>query len=241
MPRHDVFICYSSKDEARARAILAHLEQHGIRCWISSRDVRPGRNYQDSIVEAIESAKIILFLLSEFSNKTGEVKKELSLASSFDHAVIPLRLTDTKPNAALLYELATRQWIDAFPDLDVALGKVVAAMKETLRGVADAPAPTPATAGEPAAPPAEPSPPPAWPAGGAAGVPVVVPGSAQFEALRIALARHVGPIAKILVQRAAADAGNLDTLCERLAQHVSVPADRAAFLRAVRAQLPVSS
>src|ERR1700731_71302 len=82
MPMHDIFICYSSQDEDKARGVLTRLEARGFKCWISSRDVAPGRNYQEDIVRAIEEAKVILFLFSEASNKTSEVKKELSLASS---------------------------------------------------------------------------------------------------------------------------------------------------------------
>src|SRR5580700_10712080 len=98
MGKHDIFVCYSSKDEQQARAVVRQLEAHGFTCWISSRDVHPGHNYQESIVQAIETSKSIVFLFSDSSNKTNEVKKELSLASSFDIPVIPLRLTATRPN-----------------------------------------------------------------------------------------------------------------------------------------------
>src|SRR6266566_4263850 len=74
MPSHDIFICFSSKDEATAHAVVRFLEGRGRKCWISSRDVRPGRNYQESIVQAIQTAKLIVFLFSEYSNKTTEVK-----------------------------------------------------------------------------------------------------------------------------------------------------------------------
>jgi hypothetical protein len=182
-----------------------------------------------------------MFLLSEFSNTTGEVKKELSLASSFDIPVIPLRLTPTTPNAALQYELSTRQWIDAFPHLEAALDKAVAAVRETLliggtaqeasrskikpRTTKPSPKPRP---GEAAAPP---PPPP----------PIVAPGSEAFEAIRALLAHHVGPIAKILVQKAAADAQSIDAFCEQLASHVHPAPERAKFVRAARQRLPGGS
>jgi hypothetical protein len=67
--------------------------------------------------------------------------------------------------------------------------------------------------------------------------PLLVPDSPEFEATRALLARHVGPIAKVLVQKAAAEAQSFDDLCERLAVHVRTPGDRAAFLQAARARL----
>ncbi len=39
--------------------------------------------------------------------------------------------------------------------------------------------------------------------------------------MRALLARHIGPIAKIFVQKAATEARSLDEFCERLAAHVS--------------------
>jgi hypothetical protein len=65
----------------------------------------------------------------------------------------------------------------------------------------------------------------------------VAAGSADFEAIRALLARHVGPIAKVFVQKAAADARSPDDFCERLATHVQAPAERGAFLQAARARL----
>ena len=51
-----IFICFSSKDEAIACEVVESLEFKGLKCWISSRDVPPGQNYQETIVQAIEGA-----------------------------------------------------------------------------------------------------------------------------------------------------------------------------------------
>jgi eukaryotic-like serine/threonine-protein kinase len=71
--------------------------------------------------------------------------------------------------------------------------------------------------------------------------PLVAIGSKQFEAIRALLARHIGPIAKVLVEKAAKEAGTPDEFCERLAANVTAPADRAAFVQAVKAQLVAKS
>jgi TIR domain len=241
MSSHDIFVCFSSKDDSAARDVVRRLEARALKCWISSRDVRPGQNYQEAIVEALQTAKIIVFLLSEFSNSSGEIRKELSLASSFGAAVIPLRLTAVMPTGALRYELATRQWIDAFPDREEALDRVADAAHQVLTGGADG-------AEDESAAPDRVAPLRSWgeamrPPPPAAGsrptrAPIVSTGSAEFDAIRMLLARHVGPIAKILVEKAAADARSVDDFCERLAAHVAIPADRTAFLKAVRQRVP---
>ena len=71
--------------------------------------------------------------------------------------------------------------------------------------------------------------------------PLVASDSPEFEAVRALLARHVGPIAKVLLQKASTEARSLDEFFERLGAHVSAPADRAAFLQAARARLAVKS
>jgi len=144
------------------------------------------------------------------------------------------------PSGALRYELATRQWIDIFPDREYALGKLADTIRIVLNGTDAAKA---SLAG--ASPIAEPAatrtsaqieqPQPATRA------PIVVAGSEEFEAIRALLVRHVGPIAKVLVQKAAAQAGSRDDFCDRLATHIKVPAERNAFLLAAQARLLVKS
>lgn len=38
---YDIFVSYSSKDKPVADAVVAGLEQKGIRCWIAPRDLTP--------------------------------------------------------------------------------------------------------------------------------------------------------------------------------------------------------
>lgn len=49
------------------------------------------------------------------------------------------------------------------------------------------------------------------------------------------LTQHIGPLAKILVKRAAHETTNLDELYQRLAQHIDSPDERTQFLRCARA------
>src|SRR5215213_10899214 len=57
---HDVFISHSAVDKAVARAACAVLESHGIRCWIAPRDVRPGMDWAESIIDAINDTKVMV-------------------------------------------------------------------------------------------------------------------------------------------------------------------------------------
>jgi hypothetical protein len=234
-----VFICFSSKDKDAALEIVDFLEREGLDCWISVRDVPGSHNYQETIIHALERATCIVFLFSHASSESGEIKKELSVAASLGAPVFPLRLDPVTPKGALRYELATRQWIDIFEDRDEGLARLVEDIRSKIHNNSASAAagaddlresPAPRIADVVVEPP---------PAKKRTRVraPIVAPGSREFEAMRSLLARHIGPIAKIYVEKAATQAKTKDDFCERLAAHINAPADRTAFLNAARAQL----
>ncbi len=117
-----VFISHSSRDKEVAETLCQALEKRGIACWISSRDIGPGQNFQEAIVNAVTGARVMVLVFSSSANNSDEIKKELALASQNRLAVIPTRVEDVMPTAAFKYELATRQWIDIFKNWEQAIG-----------------------------------------------------------------------------------------------------------------------
>jgi hypothetical protein len=120
-----IFITYSSKDQKVARTICTALENRGLACWISFRNVKPGENYQEQIVKAIRTAKIMVLVFTANANNSNEIKKELALASQHNLIVIPVRIEDVTPSEAFAYEFATRQWIDLFGDWEDSITRLV--------------------------------------------------------------------------------------------------------------------
>ena len=53
----------------------------------------------------------------------------------------------------------------------------------------------------------------------------------ELERAQAALTQFVGPIARVLVRRAAANASSVEVLWQALSTHIELPAERAAFLR----------
>ena len=120
-----IFITYSSKDQKVARTICTALENRGLNCWISARNVKPGQNYQEQIVRAIRAARVMVLVFTANANNSNEIKKELALASQNNLVVIPVRIEDVAPNEAFAYEFATRQWIDLFEDWEKSISELV--------------------------------------------------------------------------------------------------------------------
>jgi len=119
-----VFVSHSSKDHKLAMTICGALEKRGCPCWISSRDIGAGENFQEAIVGAIKSAKAMVLVFSRNANDSAEIKKELALASEYGVVVIPVRAEDVIPTGAFKYELSTRQWVDLFQNWEQAIERL---------------------------------------------------------------------------------------------------------------------
>ena len=89
------------------------------------RDVPPGANYQEAIVQSLRNARAMVLVFSDAANSSDEIKKELSLASRYHVPVIALRLEEVEPSDAFAYELSTRQWINAFEGWDRSIDALV--------------------------------------------------------------------------------------------------------------------
>src|SRR4051812_5930771 len=135
-----VFISYATADRGEALKVCKAIERRGTRCWISTRDVPPGANYQEAIVQSLRSARAVALVFSEAANSSDEIKKELSLASRYNVPVITLRLKDVEPSDAFAYELSTRQWINAFEGWDKAIDTLVSRVEQISTSGPSAPA-----------------------------------------------------------------------------------------------------
>ena len=120
-----VFVSYATADRKEALSVCKAIERRGLNCWISTRDVAPGENYQEAIVRALRGSRAMVLVFSEAANNSDEIKKELSLASRYHIPVMALRIEDVEPSDAFAYELSTRQWIDAFSGWDRSIDSLV--------------------------------------------------------------------------------------------------------------------
>jgi tetratricopeptide (TPR) repeat protein len=122
---HDVFISYSSNDKSFAEAMCAQLENRRIRCWIAPRDVQPGRDYAACLVEAIESTRVVVLILSAGSNSSPHVLREVERAVSGGKPVIPFRIEDVPLSKSMQYYVSSPHWLDALtPPLEAHLERL---------------------------------------------------------------------------------------------------------------------
>ncbi len=123
---HDVFVSYSVKDKTTADAICAALEANGIRVWIAPRDVMPGSDWGESIIDAIEQSRVMILVFSSNSNASPQIKREIERAVNKGVTVVPFRIDEIEPSKTLEYFISTQHWLDAFtPPLSKHLDKLV--------------------------------------------------------------------------------------------------------------------
>jgi hypothetical protein len=120
---HDVFISYSSKDKSAADAVCATLESRGIRCWIAPRDILPGADWGEAIINAIEASRLMLLVFSSNANESQQVRREIERAVNKSVVIVPLRIEDAPMSKSLEFFISAQHWFDALtPPLQAHLG-----------------------------------------------------------------------------------------------------------------------
>lgn len=110
----DVMISYSQPDKQIADEICTGLETRGINCWIAPRNIPPGADYQEAIVDAINGSTVFVLVLSSHSNESPFVRREVTIALTKRVTIIPVRIEDVPPSKAMEFLISTPQWIDAY-------------------------------------------------------------------------------------------------------------------------------
>jgi hypothetical protein len=133
---HDVFISFSSVNDDVARKVCDALEESGeIKCWIAFRDIIPSANYAEQLVEAIESCKLLLLILSDESNQSPQVSREIERAGSKGIPILPLRIEDVALSKSMEYFISSHHWLDAFEeDIEEYLPALKTAVESSILG-----------------------------------------------------------------------------------------------------------
>jgi hypothetical protein len=140
---HDVFVSYSNQDKPVGDAVCAALEARGVRCWIAPRDIVPGQEWGNAIVEAISAARVMVLVFSHNANASPHIKREVERAVHRGLVIVPFRIEAVLPEASLEYFLGTPHWLDAMtPPLEAHLERLAEVVSSFL-GAAGASPPSP--------------------------------------------------------------------------------------------------
>ena len=130
-----VFISFASVDLPLVHRLVASLEQAGVRCWFSERDIEPAASYPAAITDAVKRSGAVLLLLTAAANQSPHVVREIELAFSARRPILPVRIAGAVPSPDLQYFLSRTQWLDAGAAVDDdELAAVRARLTDLLRG-----------------------------------------------------------------------------------------------------------
>lgn len=212
MKAREVFVSYSQADRECAFQLVSQLEARGIGVWVAPRDISPATDWAEAIIEAISGARLMVLVFSAACNASPQVRREVERAVHREIPVLPFRIEDVLPARSLEYFLSTPHWLDAFPP---PREPHFARLSAHIQGLLSSVSPTVASV---------------------TGMrnQLLSLDVTEMESLERRLAHYVGPVAKLLVKRAAAKASSLEELTQMLAAEVEAAPARKQFLEACR-------
>ena len=113
-----VFISHSSENAELAKELCGKLENNGFPCFLAPRDIRSGFEYAEEIINGIDSSDVMVLLLSEASNSSPHVLREIERAVSKKKTIIVYKLEEVVLSKSLEYFLMTHQWVNDKPGRD---------------------------------------------------------------------------------------------------------------------------
>ena len=112
----EVFVSYSRSDAARVLALTDRLRAAGVSLWIDQGGIDAASLWSQQIVAALESAKVLLLVITEAAAQSSNVAKEVMLFSERNGAILPVHLEPTVIPSTLKYQLAGIQHVEYYRD-----------------------------------------------------------------------------------------------------------------------------
>ena len=108
-----IFISHSTQDKKIADKVIGYLESQKFTCWVAPRDISPGMDWAESIIDGIDSASLMILIVSNRSNKSPQVRREVERAVSKGVTIIPVITEKIELSKWMQYYVSAHQWIDA--------------------------------------------------------------------------------------------------------------------------------
>ncbi len=133
----DIFISYRRSDQAKAELLHRLLAERGVDAWYDAL-LKAGEDWRTKTAQALVDAPVFVLLFSKNAAQSDDIIKELSAATFQKKTVIPVRIEDIHPEGAFLYELASRNWFDAFNNTEARLAVLADQLAGLVHGGAEA-------------------------------------------------------------------------------------------------------
>ena len=206
------FLSYARSDQAFALRLAHDLKAASVDVWVDQFDIGIGQNWDRAVEAAVRGCAGFIMILSPRSVTSENVADEVSVAIEGAKHIIPILYE----KCAVPMRLARVQYIDSTFDYQIALQRCTSLILSTHVGVCvPISHPTDADAASEAA-----AAPERW--------------SGQvFDEAEKKLVAFVGPVARLLVQKAALSANSEAELYQQLAVAIPQETERLTFFKSV--------
>lgn len=137
MANKDVFISYKAEEFDDANWVKCTLENNGISCWMAPASIPGGSSYASEIPQAIRSCKVFVLLLSEKSQQSKWVPRELDQAINENKIVMPFMLENCALKDDFNFYLTNVQRYAAYESKAKAIEKMIQEIKSVLGATID--------------------------------------------------------------------------------------------------------
>ncbi|MBQ8789791.1 MAG: toll/interleukin-1 receptor domain-containing protein [Ruminiclostridium sp.] len=118
-----IFISHSSANADISENICSYLEKNGHSCFFAPRDIRSGFPYAEEIMNGIDGSDALILVLSQKSNESPHVLREIERAVSLDLPIIVYKTEEVALTKSMEYFLMSHQWLNT--DTDTGFGKLL--------------------------------------------------------------------------------------------------------------------
>ena len=113
-------------------AAHAQLQAEGVEAWYDAQ-VGAGQDWRIATAKALQASRIFVLLFSSSAAQSSDIAKELAAAVFEKKLIVPVRLEDIAPSGAFLYELASRNWINAYENTETRLAELAKGLAQMVR------------------------------------------------------------------------------------------------------------
>ena len=132
MDKKEIFISYSSQDKDQAHWVKSVLEGNGFSCWIDENSIRGGSDFAEEIPSAIDDCKIVVLILSQNSQNSKWVEKEIIQALNKRKIIMPFTIEKFDLNKEFIFYLSNVQRYEAYRDKEIMMRRMVTEISRIL-------------------------------------------------------------------------------------------------------------
>ena len=128
----EIFISYRRADEAWAQLLFSQLKAEGVEAWYDAH-VGAGQDWRIATAKALQASRIFVLLFTSNAAQSSDIAKELAAAVFEKKLIVPVRLENIAPSGAFLYELASRNWVNAYENTEPKLAELAKALAQMVK------------------------------------------------------------------------------------------------------------